>query len=175
MVILMKIKVVKVGMLETNCYILECDNKCLVIDPGGDFDKIKKIIKYDVVAVLLTHRHFDHVGALEDIVNYYNVPVYDRNNLVEGTNRVSDFEFEVKYNPGHTMDSISFIFKDIMFSGDFIFEGCIGRCDLGGDFNFMKLSIRNILESNINYKIYPGHGDSTTLNNERTMLESYIK
>lgn len=171
----MEINIVKVGMLETNCYIIEKDNKCLVIDPGGEFNKIKDNIKLELVGILLTHRHFDHIGALEDIVKYFNVPVYDRNKLIEGTNKVNDFQFKVKYNPGHTFDSISFIFDDIMFSGDFIFERCIGRCDLGGDYNLMLESIKEILNSKIDYIIYPGHGDSTTLSKERSMLESYIK
>lgn len=171
----MIVKTVVVGMLNTNCYVLEKGDECLIIDPGNNFDKIKENINKKVVGVLLTHRHFDHIGALDDVLNNYNVSVFDRNNLKEGTNDLNSFKFEVKYNPGHTMDSISFIFDDIMFTGDFVFEGCIGRCDLGGDFYLMQNSIKDLLKLKKDFKILPGHGNSTTLNNERSMLESYIK
>lgn len=171
----MNIKKVVVGELETNCYILENDNECLIIDPGSESDKIISNIDKKVVGILLTHRHFDHVGALDNISKYYKVDIYDIYNLKEGMNVIGNFSFVVRYNLGHTMDSISFIFDDIIFSGDFIFKGCIGRCDLGGDFDLMKESIKSILKSNINYHIYPGHGDSTYLFDERDMLESYIK
>lgn len=170
----MKLKTIVVGKLDTNCYILENDKDCLVIDPGDEFIKIKNSINKKVVGVLLTHRHFDHVGALKEIVDYYDVIVYDKNNLKEGLCNLGSFDFVVNYNFGHTMDSISFIFEDIMFSGDFIFKGCIGRTDLGGDFGMMQDSIRKILKCKNNYKIYPGHGDVTTLNEEREMLISYI-
>ena len=171
----MNIKKVVVGELETNCYIVENDIECFIIYPDSESDKIIKNIDKKVVGILLTHRHFDHVGALDSVSKYYKVPVYDISNLHEGMNVIGNFKFEVRYNLGHTMDSISFIFDNIMFSGDFIFKGCIGRCDLGGDFNLMKESIKSILKSNVNYKIYPGHGDSTYLFDERNMLESYIK
>lgn len=171
----MKIKTVIVGCLETNCYIVENNNECLVIDPGDEFIKIKNSVDKKVVGVLLTHRHFDHIGALKEVVDCYDVPVYDRDNLKEGKCNIGSFDFVVNYNFGHTMDSISFIFDNIMFSGDFIFKGCIGRTDLGGDFGMMQDSIRKILKSGQNYKIYPGHGEVTTLDDEREMLKYYLK
>lgn len=173
--IIVNIKTVVVGMLNTNCYIVEKGNECLVIDPGDEFGKIRDRVDKNVVGVLLTHRHFDHVGALGEIVDYYNVPVYDRNNLSEGKYDIGSFSFYVNYNFGHTMDSISFIFDNIMFSGDFIFKDAIGRTDLGGDFCEMQDSIRKVLKSDCNYNIYPGHGDVTTLNDERKMLDFYLR
>lgn len=172
---MLNIKKIVVGELETNCYIVENKDSCLVIDPGDEFSKIKNSINKKVVGVLLTHKHFDHVRALKEIVDYYNVPVYDKNNLSNGVNKIGDFELIVNYNPGHTMDSISFMFDNIMFSGDFIFKGCIGRTDLGGDFAMMQDSIGKILKSENDYKIYPGHGDVTTLDEEREMLKYYLK
>lgn len=171
----MNIKRLEVGVLKTNCYILENNKETLIIDPGDDFEKIKENINKKVVGVLITHNHFDHVGALKEILNYYNIQVFNKDNLSEGLNNIGLFDFEVMYNPGHTKDSISFIFDNIMFSGDFIFEGTIGRCDLGGDFNIMKDSIKRLLKSNKNYIIYPGHGNSTSLDNERNNLESWLK
>lgn len=171
----MNIKTVVVGVLETNCYIVENSDECLVIDPGDEFIKIKNSIDKKVVGVILTHKHFDHIGALKEMVDYYNIPVYDINNLKEGKCSIGSFDFVVNYNFGHTMDSISFIFDNIMFSGDFIFKGCIGRTDLGGDFSVMQDSIRKILKCENNYKIYPGHGDVTTLDEERATLKFYLK
>ena len=170
----MYIKKVVVGMLNTNCYIVENDNESIIIDPGDEFDKIKRNISKKVVAILLTHRHFDHVGALNELLKHYDVKVYDYSNLKEGVNNISSFKFIVRYNLGHTLDSISFIIDNNMFSGDFIFKGTIGRCDLGGDFILMKESLKKILSCNINYKIYPGHGESTYLNDERKYLQSIL-
>ena len=175
MISVLNIKKIVVGDLETNCYILENKDECLVIDPGDEFIKIKNSIDKKVLGILLTHRHFDHVGSLKDIVDYYGVPVFDKNNLIEGKFSIGSFDFVVNYNFGHTLDSISFIFENIMFSGDFIFKGCIGRTDLGGDFGMMQDSIRKILKSENNYKIYPGHGDVTMLDEEREMLKYYLK
>ena len=172
----MNIDVVKVGYLETNCYILEKNNNILLIDPGDESYKIiDKVRDKKLLAILITHNHFDHVGALKEILNYYNIQVFDKDNLSKGLNNIGLFNFEVMYNPGHTKDSISFIFDNIMFSGDFIFEGTIGRCDLGGDFNIMTDSIQRLLKSNKNYIIYPGHGNSTSLDKERNNLESWLK
>lgn len=170
----MDIKNIVVGKLETNCYILEKDNEVLIIDPGDEFDKIKNNINGKVLGILITHNHFDHVGAVDECKKYYCVNVYDKNNLKEGLNHIGDFSFLVRYNFGHTMDSVSYIFDNVMFSGDFIFNGTIGRWDLGGDYDIMKESICKILNSNINYKIYPGHGDITYLDDEKEMLKSYI-
>ena len=170
----MLIKKVIVGNLSTNCYILENNNECLIIDPGSEANKIKNEINKHVVGILLTHSHFDHVGALDELVKYYNANVYDYSNLKEGHNTINSFDFIVQFNLGHTLDSISFIFDNIMFSGDFIFNNGIGRCDLGGDFLLMKKSIKKLLDNNVNYKIYPGHGDVTYLNDEVDILNYYL-
>jgi len=62
----MNIEVVKVGKLECNCYILEINNKVLVIDPGDDYEKIiDKINDREIVGIIITHYHFDHIGAVD--------------------------------------------------------------------------------------------------------------
>ena len=170
----MNIKKVVVGLLRTNCYIVENDKECLIIDPGSDLKKIVSNINKKVVGILVTHNHFDHVGVLPMIKEYYNVDIYDYSNLKEGINSISSFKFIVRYNPGHTMDSISYIFDSVMFSGDFVFKGTIGRCDKGGDFYLMKESIKDLLECDINYEIFPGHGKSTYLFDEKRNLISFI-
>ena len=63
----MNIKRVVVGSLEENCYIVEKNNKCIIIDPGDEADKIISNITCEVVGILITHYHFDHIGALDEL------------------------------------------------------------------------------------------------------------
>lgn len=169
----MGIKVVIVGNLEENCYILIQDNKCLVIDPGDEYLKIKKELSdLEVLGVLLTHRHFDHIGALDELIQDYNVPIYDFSTVEEKEYRIGPFTFNVIFNPGHSKDSIRFVFKKerIMFVGDFIFLNSIGRTDLeGGNDIEMEKSIDKLLLEKENYVLYPGHGPKTTLEFEKMM------
>ena len=165
-------EVIKVitGAIEENCYILKKDNTCLVIDPGDDFPKIKeKIGDNKVVGVLVTHSHFDHVGALRNFLNKRSIKVFKKSNLQEREYELGNFKFEVIYTPGHSADSVTFYFKEdkCMFVGDFIFNGSIGRCDLPtGDESVMKKSLENIKKYDRDIKLYPGHGEDTTLGNE---------
>ena len=165
----MKINKVITGSLEENCYILVNNNDCLVIDPGDDFYKIKEEIKdLNLLAVLITHHHFDHVGALEELLEYKNVEIYDYN-LEEKEYEINDFKFNIIKTSGHTSDSITFYFKEenVMFTGDFIFKGTIGRTDLPtGDMKEMENSIEKIKKYDNNIILYPGHGDNTTLEYE---------
>ena len=166
----MEIEIVKVGKLECNCYLLGIGNKVLVIDPGDEYIKIRKGIgNREVVGIIITHYHFDHVGALEEIVKDYAVDVYDKNNMSEGSSKIDEYSFEVIYTPGHKEDSITIYFREekIMFCGDFIFRDSIGRCDLpGGDMSGMIKSIEKIKKYDIDTIIYPGHGDETRLGYE---------
>nr|MBP3258924.1 MBL fold metallo-hydrolase [Bacilli bacterium] len=166
----MDLKIIKVGSLEENCYIISND-KTIVIDPGDEANKIISYLKdnnLDLDSILITHHHFDHVGALEDLLNYKKVKVYDISNLEEKNYNISGFNIEVIYTKGHTDDSVTYYFKDynMMFVGDFIFEGSIGRTDLGGNTSDMINSLKKIKKYNKNINIYPGHGNSTTLKNE---------
>ena len=166
----MKIDVVKVGMLECNCYLLDINGKVLVIDPGDDVDKIiNKIGNREVIGIVISHYHFDHIGALDALVNKYNVNVYDKNNMIEGINKIGDFLFDVIYTPGHKEDLITLYFKEdkCMFCGDFIFRDSVGRCDLpGGNISDMIKSINKIKNYDRDIVIYSGHGVSTTLGYE---------
>lgn len=155
---------VVVGILEENTYILSINNDVIVIDPGDEYNKIKRYINSkNVVGVLITHRHFDHIGALD---NFNDILIYDKSNLNEGTHTLGNFNFEVIYTPGHKEDAITFYFKDynVMFTGDFIFKGAIGRTDLpGGNMESMINSLNKMRSYNKDIIIYPGHGDKTTL------------
>ncbi len=170
----MKVKRIVVGLLEENCYILNIDNNYLIIDPGDESKKILNEIKGNLLGILITHYHFDHIGALKDILNYKNVPIYDYKSINKDVN-IEKFNFRIINFPGHKDDLVGFLFDNKLFSGDFIFEGTIGRTDLpGGNFNEMQESIRNILLFNDNLEIYPGHGPSTKLSSERKNLAYYL-
>lgn len=166
----MKIEIIKVGYLKCNCYLVYNNRDVLVIDPGDDGDKIiEKIGNKKVIGIVITHYHFDHIRAIKDIVDKYNCPVYDKSNLIEGNNKIGEFNFEVIYTPGHKEDAITlYSRKDkIMLTGDFIFKDGIGRCDMeGGSIPLMLSSIEKIKKYDRDITIYPGHGDKTTLGYE---------
>lgn len=163
----MDIKTIKVGRLQTNCYVLTIKDTCLVIDPGADYNNIISALGNNaLLGVVITHDHFDHIGALEQIIEKYKVPVYNYHCLEEKNYKINDFNFNVIYTPGHTNDSITLYFKDdsVMFTGDFLFKETIGRTDLPtGSYSTMLDSLLKIKGYDMNIKVYPGHGDSSTL------------
>ena len=167
----MEISSIKVGFLKCNCYLFEKEGECLIIDPGDDYDKIKKYCRNKVIiGILLTHSHFDHVASVDNLVNDYNIEVYTLENLNEGVNRIGNFEFEVIYTFGHTMDSVTFYFSEdkVMFTGDFLFKDTIGRCDLlESNIEEMKKSIEKIKKYDDDITIYPGHGMKSNLGYEK--------
>lgn len=167
----MNIRIIQNGELFENCYLVEKDNKLLIIDPGSEFDKINSYVDgREVLGILVTHRHKDHIGALDDAVNAYRCPVYEKMNLEEDTYNIGPFSFNVIFNPGHTHDSVTFYFyrEHTMFVGDFIFEGNIGRCDLpGGNMKEMMESINKIKSYPDDTTIYSGHGEFTKLGHEK--------
>lgn len=164
----MVIEILKLGSLETNCYVLKNGNHALIIDPADEADKIIASIEgYILDGVLITHYHFDHISALSEIKEKYNPNIYDYN-LEEKEYQIGKFKFNIIHTKGHTLDSVTFYFKEdkIMFTGDFIFKGTIGRTDLNGSNIEMIKSIEKI-KKYPNAKIYPGHGDITYLDIEK--------
>ncbi len=166
----MKVETVVVGELECNCYIISKDKDCIIVDPGDDYDKIKEQLQdKNPLAVLITHHHDDHIGALDDVLKDYNIPVYDYNNIKDRLIEIGPFSFTVLATPGHTSDLVTYYFEEekVMFVGDFIFYHNIGRCDLpSGDFETMLKSIAMIKKYPLDTKIYSGHGRYTTLEEE---------
>ena len=180
----MNIKRIVVGLYEENCYFLTKDKDLLIVDPGDEFNKLSSIIKnnnYNLIGILITHAHFDHIGALKDLLNEYKVPVYYNNinneieyskliNVEEREYSINDFNFKVIKTPGHRNDLVTYYFYDdnAMFVGDFIFSGSIGRTDLEyADPKEMKNSIEKIKQYDDNIRIYPGHDIETTLKKEK--------
>lgn len=152
----MNIKTLILGDLDTNCYILEKDGKQLIVDPADNIDEINKHLT-NLVGILITHYHFDHIGALEQLQKQSNAPVYDYKTL--GTYKIDGFELDIIDVKGHHDTCVMFDFKDKMFVGDFIFENGIGRTDLEtGNYNLMIESLKK-LENYTNRHIYSGHGN----------------
>ncbi|MGB8001227.1 MAG: MBL fold metallo-hydrolase [Anaerobacillus sp.] len=201
----MEWKQMAVGPVQANAGLLWNENKdALLIDPGAEGGRIKrKIEKLELkpIAILLTHAHFDHIGAVDILRETYQIPVYlhqyeenwlsdaslngsklfpavdniegkDADYLIdhEGEMTIGSFHFDVLETPGHSPGSVSFYFKDarIVFSGDALFSGSIGRTDLpGGNQKQLLESIHNRLltlpEQTI---VASGHGPVTTVEEE---------
>lgn len=167
----MEIKTIITGVLDENCYVLINNKECLVIDPGDDYPKIKEVVGDNkVLGVLITHSHFDHIGALRNFLTKRSIKIFKKSSLTESKYTIGNFNFECLYTPGHSKDSVSFYFKDekAMFVGDFIFKESVGRSDLpGGDINELKESLEKIKKYDDDITLYPGHGEKTTLKYEK--------
>ncbi|CAM3572780.1 MBL fold metallo-hydrolase [Erysipelothrix urinaevulpis] len=176
----MKIETLSMGYAGSNTYLLSIQEKMIVIDPcldpGNNSDTLLKAIgNKNVLAVLLTHAHFDHISAVDVICETYNCDVYlnehehdflanpelnlstmtpDRvaletkaKKMVVGNHSIGPFNFEAMMTTGHTAHSMSYRFDKKIFDGDFIFAGSIGRCDLpSGDMNTMIASVKKFDE-----------------------------
>lgn len=191
----MLIKTIPVGQLETNCYVVTDENTldCVLIDPGDEMNTILDYTesnKLKVRAILLTHGHFDHVGAASEIVEETGCELYI-NPRDEGyepglsgmkfkmpaggkhyddgdTVKIGALEFKVLATPGHTPGGVCLICENALFTGDTLFRGSCGRTDLpGGDIEQELMSLKRICALPGDYEVYPGHMDSTTLERER--------
>ena len=178
----MNIEVLTVGMLDENCYILKKDNNALIIDPGDNSELImNRLGNYNLIGILITHAHEDHIGALDDLINKYDVTIYYNNinneinykNIIkvkEKKYNISNFNFEVIYTKGHRNDLCTFYFYEdnVMFTGDFLFKESIGRTDFEySNSDEMIKSIEKIKKYNDDIIIYPGHGSKTKLGYEK--------
>lgn len=184
----MTIQTLPLGYLGTNCYILEGTTGCLAIDPADEADRILDALgDRKLAAVLLTHGHFDHVGAVRDLVAETGCPVYihaadlslppaitagplyHTHTYGEGDRlTLAGLSFTVLHGPGHTPGSVCLCFGQEMFSGDILFAGSCGRTDLpGGDPATMRNTLRRLAQLEENYRVWPGHGGSTTLDEEK--------
>ena len=191
----MEILVKPCGEFYTNCYIID---KKIIIDPGvGAFEFVKENVK-NPIAIINTHGHFDHVWDNRKIKEYYNIPIYIHKDdafflqsdpfnynppkskadflLEEGDYKIGDFDIKIRHFPGHTPGSITIEIGDNMFSGDFIFDGSIGRVDFPfSDPKKMKKSIEKFLKIPYDKRILPGHGPTTTIKKAKKFLPMWLE
>ena len=188
------VKKLILGDMQTNCYILYKDNNCIIIDPGSEYNRILPLLNnYNLSAIILTHGHFDHIGAVDQLYNKYQCPIYlhkDDHSMVrdnpynkilnidvsiksplieikEGTLTIDNFKFDIYFTPGHSPGGIILIYQDYMISGDTLFNNSIGRTDLeGSDHRQMVNSLKFIKTFDPKLKVLPGHGLDTTLEDE---------
>lgn len=193
----MLIKTLPVGSYQANCYIVidESSNKIAIIDPGANAQWIMSEIEKQggsVEAILLTHAHFDHVGAVKELKEKYNVPVYmhseeenymniDTSQVFGKLPKIYDFinngdiikigelEFKCLHTPGHTKGGICYLVEDKVFTGDTLFQGSVGRSDfIGGDYEELIGSIEEkLMTLDKNVEVFPGHGPKSTIIFER--------
>lgn len=167
---MLKVLCIVNGYLEENCYIIHNNKYALIVDPGSEKDKIiNEIEKYklDVLGILITHYHDDHVCTLDEIKDYYNKSIiFDYKSKTN--NKIKPFEFKIIKNYGHTMDSVSFYFEKekIMFTGDFVFKDTIGNYDIENE-SIMFESLKRFKSFDDDIKIYPGHGESSSIGYEK--------
>ena len=185
----MNIRKLTLGLYQTNTYLLANDTEAVVIDPGYEADTILDALAgRSLKAILLTHGHFDHVGAVKELVAetgcdvYIHAaeatmppmvtagPLYFTNTYDEGdtVSPIEGLELTVLHTPGHTPGSVCLLMGREMFSGDTLFACSFGRTDLpGGDPRKMMESLRRLASLQGNFFIHPGHGGSTTLDAEK--------
>ena len=195
----MQIKVQPMGPYQTNCYIATIDGKDIIIDPGvGAREWILNNVT-NPIAILNTHGHFDHVWSNQELKEELNIPLYTPKEdvfLLQSSSMMPDlppsypdFEIEgdkeivlegitVKFRhfPGHCPGCSTIEIEDAMFSGDFIFENSIGRCD----FPFsspedMKKSLEKFKAIEYDRTVYPGHGEPTSIKAEQKNSDYWIR
>ena len=199
----MLIKAITVGAYETNCYIVADEKtlECAVIDPGSDASTILDYLEETHLRcrfVLLTHGHFDHTGAVTDVLAETDAALcmhkadvgvsvggdYYRFQPPEGTTYFSDGDsvcvgaitFTVIETPGHTPGSVTLLCTEAgseekaLFTGDTLFRDSCGRTDFpGSSTDDILRSLKRLAQLPGDYEVYPGHGFSSTLSRERSV------
>lgn len=190
----MIIKYVYIPNGYTNCYILadEKTKAAAIIDPGDTVPEIKELVKkdkLDVLAIFLTHGHFDHVGGVAALrKKYKDIPVYlhpeDAGKDTElmptraldpvtlwrdgDVVMVGELQVEVLHTPGHSAGSVTLRCQDVLFTGDTLFTQSVGRTDFpGGSQEALMASLKRLGELEGDYQVLPGHDTFTSLDQER--------
>jgi hydroxyacylglutathione hydrolase len=177
----MDVRMFTVGPVAENCFLFRQDGarEALIVDPGEEAPRLLGAIEelgLELQAILLTHTHFDHVGAVAPVAKATGAPVYcpklevpvlqdimsyvpwpgfgpfeswDPEETVEGGERLqlAGFDIDVIFTPGHSPGHVTYAAEDALFSGDVLFEGSVGRVDLpGGDWATLSRSIEGLLD-----------------------------
>jgi hydroxyacylglutathione hydrolase len=201
----MDVRMLTVGPVAENCFVFHADggDQALIVDPGDEAPRILAAVDElgaEVEAILLTHTHFDHIGAVAPVAKATGAPVwcpeievpvladvnsyvpwpefgpfedYDADHTLAGGEKLelAGFEIDVVFTPGHSPGHVTYSIpaEQVLFSGDVLFQGSVGRTDLpGGDTQTLMDSIAKLLETHPDETVvYPGHMGQTTLGAER--------
>jgi len=201
----MDVRMLTVGQVAENCFVFRRDgsDRALVVDPGEEPERILGAIEemgVGVDAILLTHTHFDHIGAVSPVAKATGAPVYcpelevpvladimayipwpgfgpyesyDADETISGGEKLelAGMGIDVLHTPGHSPGHVTFSIPEeqVVFSGDVLFQGSVGRTDLpGGDWPTLLESIRGLVDSlPAETTVYPGHMGITTLGAEQ--------
>lgn len=192
----MLIETFTVGMLSTNCYVASCHDtkEAVILDPGLDYEsEAQQIIDYieqaqlKVRYIVNTHGHSDHVKGDTVFQDKYLVPVcihkldayfieslktpnVPANIILEEGSKIQfgNVTLTVLHTPGHTAGSICLVGDHLVFTGDTLFAGGIGRTDFPeGSMTDMNRSLKKLEELPVNTLIYPGHGETSIMGEEK--------
>ena len=199
----MLVKKTVLGVYQENAYILIDDTTrdALIIDPGDEGESLVRYLeslKINLKAILLTHGHVDHVGAVDAVKDAFSVPVYiseidmkfiEQRKMAFGKMKRADFflkegdEFifagkkvQIIETPGHSRGSLSYYVDGLLFSGDVLFQNSVGRTDLpGGNMEELLYSIKEkLMKLPGETRVFPGHGPETTLAMEKA-FNGYLR
>jgi hydroxyacylglutathione hydrolase len=191
-----------VGPIQENAYIVRSSaeaSSAVMVDPGEEAQRLldaAKALGVEIEAILITHCHFDHIGAVAPIAKATGAPVYcpeaetmvladitkwtmagfgpfeswrAEHTLAGGESlRLADLDIEVIFTPGHSPGHVTYALDGALLSGDVLFQGSVGRTDLpGGDWPTLERSIGVLMERfERDTVVYPGHMGVTTLGYE---------
>lgn len=202
---MISLETIVVGSFEVNCYLYRLENSkdTVIIDPGADYDRICNVVESKMlnpVAVMLTHGHIDHIAAVGDVMEKYQIPLFagkgeeqllsdstanlsamwgqpittpKPKKLLEDSEYISlaGIDFKVLATPGHSPGGVCYLDEkhNVLFTGDTLFYGSIGRTDFPGCSTEQLLDSikRSILTLPDSIDCYPGHGPATTVGGER--------
>lgn len=199
----MKILSKPCGDYQTNCYVISKNGREIIIDAGQNSFNYVCEISHAPLTILNTHGHFDHIFDCARLKNFFNIYAHIHNNdafmlkddvwgagyettdeaiCVGGAKfedvkfNIEDFEIEFMHFPGHTPGCCMVRVDDIIFSGDFLFKGSIGRYDfLFSNAEDMHQSLLKCKKMQGDFTLYPGHGEKTTLKAEQANLDFWLK
>lgn len=186
---------IKIDRLElapfgTNSYILTCreNGESVLVDAPGEVNRILEALKATHPQyILITHDHFDHIGALSEVKSALDVPVaahaadakylpIPANILLHDGDEISFgvIRLKVLHTPGHTPGSVCFLVDNYLIAGDTLFPGGPGKTKSPADFRRIIESIsQKILGLSDDTQVYPGHGEATTVRKAKQLYEVF--